>query len=403
MPLIAGLLAAISTLLTLRLLVLIGAAAAHLLRWKPPAPGPLPPLAVLVPAFNEERVLEGTVRSLLASDHPDFEVIVVDDGSKDRTAEIARSLAALPRVKAVILERNGGKSAALNAGVAATDRAHLVTVDADTVLLPDTLRRLAERLGEPGVDAVAANVKVGNRTRWLTRWQSLEYIIGLNLHRRALATLGCITTIPGAACAVRRDAVLAVGGWSADTVVEDTDLTLALLEARKRIVFEPFAVALTEAPDTVAGLFRQRTRWARGYLQCLWKHRRSFLRPDALGLFGLPDLLLVNVLFYLLIPASLPGVYALLTPVGPWGFVAGLVSFVWLDMAIAAATIRVDREDSRDLIQVPLRRLLWPWFLLVVFLVALGRTIRRSTVWGQPARRGALADTTRDGAPDILR
>ena len=180
-------------------------------------------------------------------------------------------------------------------------------------------------------------------------------------------------------------------------------LTLSLLAAGRRIVFEPSAVALTEAPDTLQGLFRQRTRWARGYLQCLWKHRGGFFRGGTPGWFGLPDLLLVNVLFYLLVPLSAPGVWALLTPAGPLAFAAALTSFVGLDLVLAAGAVLVDREDPRDLAQVPLRRLLWPWFLVAVFVTAVARTLRRSAVWGQPARIGQLADAARRGVTTVLR
>lgn len=398
-----GFLAAVSTLVTLRLALLLGASAVQLLRARRPPLAPLPRATVLVPAFNEVRVLEGTVTSLLRSDHPAFEIRVVDDGSTDGTGALAHTLAARdPRVRALVLPRNGGKAAALNAGIAASEGEHVVTVDADTLVAPETIRRLCEALG-PGVDAAASNVKVGNRGRWLTAWQSVEYIVGLNLHRRAQDALGCITTIPGAACAFRRDALQRVGGFSSDTVVEDTDLTLALLAAGRRVVYEPRAIAYTEAPDTVRGLFRQRTRWARGYLQCIVKHRRSFLRMDALGLFGMPDLLFVNVLVYGLVPLGVPGLLALLLPAGPGAFFGALTSFFALDLALAAAAYTVDREAYRELVHVPARRLLWPWFLLVVFVVAVTRTLRGGGGWGKPDRRGELADAARAGRAGVVR
>jgi cellulose synthase/poly-beta-1,6-N-acetylglucosamine synthase-like glycosyltransferase len=402
-----ALLVAISALLTLRLLLLLGAAAVELARrrrapW--PLDGNLPRASVVVPAFNEERVLEGTVASLLASNHPDLEILLVDDGSTDATATIARALAARhPSVRALVQPQNGGKSAALNAGIAVATGVHIVTVDADTLLHPDALRRLCAPLLVPGVDAVASNVKVGNRLRWINLWQSLEYVVGLNLHRRAQAALGCITTIPGAACAFRRDALVDVGGFSSDTVVEDTDLTLSLLEAGKRIVFQPAAVAYTESPDTLAGLFRQRTRWARGYLQCLWKHRRSFFRRDVLGWFGMPDLLLVNVLFYGLVPLSLPAVASILGAVGWQAAVVGVAGLFAVDLALAAGAYLVDGEDLREVRHVPLRQVLWPWFLLAVFFVAVWRFASGAKGWGTPARTGELAEAGKGGRTGVVR
>ncbi|MDP2314765.1 MAG: glycosyltransferase family 2 protein [Pseudomonadota bacterium] len=402
------LLAAISTLVTLRLGILLVAAAVELGRRRRvplPLDGDLPRASVIVPAFNEERVLEGTVASLLACDHPDLEILLVDDGSTDGTAALARALAARhPNVRALVQPQNGGKSAALNAGIAVATGAHVVTVDADTLLHPTALRRLCAPLLLPGVDAVASNVKVGNRLRWLNIWQSLEYVVGLNLHRRAQAALGCITTIPGAACAFRADALAAVGGFSSDTVVEDTDLTLTLLEAGKRVVFQPAAVAYTESPDTVAGLFRQRTRWARGYLQCLWKHRRSFFRRDVLGWFGMPDLLFVNVLVYVLVPLSLPALLSIFTSVGWSAVVGGLAGLFVVEVALAAGAYLVDGEDLREVVHVPARQLLWPWFLLGVFVVAVWRfVVGGAQAWGQPARRGSLADAGKVGKTGVLR
>jgi glycosyltransferase involved in cell wall biosynthesis len=400
-----ALLAAISALVSLRLAVLLVAAGVGLARERrraaTPLPAELPPLVVLVPAYNEVRVLEGTVASLLASDHPAFTVCVVDDGSTDGTAPLARRLAAAdPRVRALVREVNAGKAAALNAALAATDAPHVVTVDADTLVAPDALRRLAARLAD--ADAAASNVKVGNRLSWLTTWQSLEYVVGLNLHRRAQAALGCITTLPGAACAFRRAAIVGVGGFSTDTVVEDTDLTLALLAAGRRVVYAPDAVAFTEAPDTLAGLYRQRTRWARGYLQCLWKHRRSFLRADALGIFGMPDLLFVNLLVYALVPLSVPGIVALFAPGGVEPFLAAIGSLFALDLAIAAAAYLVDGERLRELVHAPARRVVWPFFLLVVFAVAVARSVRRATGWGKPVRRGTLAEAGKAGRSGVL-
>ena len=242
------------------------------------------------------------------------------------------------------------------------------------------------------VDAVASNVKVGNRLSWLTTWQSLEYIIGLNVARRAQAAISCITTIPGAACSFRPEALAAVGGFSSDTVVEDTDLTLSLQAAGRTILFQPRALAFTESPDTIAGLFRQRRRWMRGYLQCLWKHRRSFLRFDVLGLFGMPNLLFVHLLMYLLVPLSLPPLLRLMTWTGLEPFLLGLLGLFGLDLALAAMACAADDEDFTQLWHVPLRRLLWPWFLLLVFIGVWGWGLLRGEVpWDKPVRRGLLA------------
>lgn len=383
----------ISGLVTFRLALLVALALIDLRRRRLhplPTRGALPMVTVLIPAFNEEAVIAGTIRSVLASDHPDFEIIVIDDGSSDATHQIA----AAAGVTALKQTDNLGKAAALNAGIAAARGVHIVTVDADTLVAPDTLRLLCVPLLDPSTDAVASNVKVGNRLSWLNIWQSVEYIIGLNVARRAQAAIGCITTIPGAACSFRPEALAAVGGFSSDTVVEDTDLTLSLQADRRTILFQPKALAFTESPDTLVGLFRQRRRWMRGYIQCLWKHRRSFLRLDMLGLFGMPNLLFVHVLMYLLVPLSLPPILRLLTWTAPETLALGLLSLFGLDIVLAAGACLADDEDLTQLLHVPLRRLVWPWFLLSVFVGVWGRGLIRGEVpWDKPPRRGLLADS----------
>lgn len=381
----------ISGMVSLRLALLVALAIVDLRRRRRhpmPTTGALPPVTVIIPAFNEEAVIGGTIRSVQAADHPEVEIIVVDDGSSDATAAIAQ------QAGVVVLQQpvNRGKAAALNAGIAQARGTHLVTVDADTLIAPDTLRLLCVPLLSGDADAVASNVKVGNRLSWLNTWQSIEYIIGLNVARRAQAAISCITTIPGAACSFRPEALAAVGGFSSDTVVEDTDLTLSLQAAGRTILFQPRAQAFTESPDTLAGLFRQRRRWMRGYLQCLWKHRRSFLRLDVLGLFGMPNLLFVHLLMYVLVPLSLPPLFRLMTWTGVEPFLLGLLGLFGLDLALAAMACAADDEDFTQLVHVPLRRLLWPWFLLLVFVGVWGRGLLRGEVpWDKPVRRGLLA------------
>lgn len=211
----------------------------------PPSGAAWPAVAVIVPAFNEERVIDGTIDSLLRGDYPDLRVVVVDDGSTDGTwPRIQAWEARDSRVIGVRQHPNGGKAAALDAGVAAGGTDLVVTVDADTVLEPDAIRRLvAPFLHDPRLGAVAGNVKVGNRRGLVTIFQSIEYVTGLNLGRRTQHLLGCVTTVPGAAAAWRRAAIDAVGGVPGDTRVEDTDLTIAVGRAGWRVVYQPEAVA----------------------------------------------------------------------------------------------------------------------------------------------------------------
>ena len=397
---IDGLLAAAAVLLGLRLGLLVCCSAWDLLRrWRNPEPDappdgqPWPAVTVLIPAYNEERVIEGTVRSAIFCDYPELRVLVIDDGSRDGTLDKARALAQQdPRVAVVAQQPNQGKAAALNAGLAQVETPVVVSLDADTVLVYDSLKRLVLPV-ILGADACSSNLEVGNKRGWLTRWQSVEYVLGLNLTRRAQATIGCITTIPGAAAAFRSDALRGVGGWSGDTRTEDTDLTLAMLQAGCRVVYEPRARALTEAPETLGGLLRQRTRWMHGYLACIWKHRRAFMRADSLGWFGMPNLLLLHLLIFPLFIASIPALVRVVEWTSPGAVLGFLAGYLWLDTALAFACYIADRKPVLEAAWTPVWRLAWPFFLLVVFFRTWARVItRREVPWEKADRVGALAD-----------
>ena len=208
-----------------------------------------PPVSIVVPAFNEAVGIERTVRSLAASDYPELEILVVDDGSTDGTAEIVDGLG-LPQVT-VLRQPNAGKPAALNHGIEEARHDIVVMVDADTIFEPKTIGHLVQAFRSPEVGAVSGNTKVGNRRGLLGRWQHIEYVMGFNLDRRLYDVLQCMPTVPGAIGAFRREALADVGGISGETLAEDTDLTLALGRAGWRVVYEENARAWTEAPATL--------------------------------------------------------------------------------------------------------------------------------------------------------
>src|SRR5690606_7352882 len=203
------------------------------------------------------------LRSLVSSDWPyGLSVIVVDDGSTDDTAEIVARLA-LPGVH-LLRQMNQGKPAALNTGLAVATTEVVVLVDGDTMFQPDTVAELVAPFSDPRVGAVSGNAKVLDRTTLLGRWQHIEYVMGFNLDRRLLASVGAIATVPGAVGGFRTEALREVGGVSDDTIAEDTDLTIALQRARWRVAYQDQAIAWTEAPSTVGDLWRQRYRWCYG-------------------------------------------------------------------------------------------------------------------------------------------
>jgi peptidoglycan-N-acetylglucosamine deacetylase len=264
-----------------------------------------PPLqTVLIPAHNEAKVIVGAVQHILASDYPNLEVIVIDDGSTDGTSALVRDNFSADARVTLITIANGGKAAALNHGLKHARGSVIVAVDADTHFQTDAISRLVRWFEDPAVGAVAGNAKVGNRVNLITRWQALEYVTSQNLERRAFAALGCITVVPGAIGAWRREALEHLSGFPGDTLAEDQDLTIALLKAGYKVLYDSSAVGWTEAPDTVGGLARQRFRWAFGTLQCLWKHRHATFRPrfGTLGMVAMPQTWLFQFLLSMVAP-----------------------------------------------------------------------------------------------------
>jgi peptidoglycan-N-acetylglucosamine deacetylase len=265
-----------------------------------------PRVAVLIPAYNEEKVIERTIHGALDSDYPNLRVIVIDDGSKDRTLEIARRTFAAEEAAGRVLiltKPNGGKAEALNFGLEHIGDAEIfVGIDADTIIAPDAIARLVPHFLNPKVAAVAGNAKVGNRVNLWTRWQALEYITSQNFERRALNTMGAVSVVPGAIGAWRVEPVREAGAYHVDTVAEDADLTMALLRNGYRVEYEDRALAFTEAPTSANALMRQRFRWSFGILQAVFKHKKVFARKGALGFVALPNILIFQILLPLVSP-----------------------------------------------------------------------------------------------------
>ncbi len=354
----------------IRLVLHLVAARLHLRRvrqrWRRPLRY-LGPVTVVVPAFNESANIAATVRSLVASDYPEVWVLVVDDGSTDGTAGVVRRLG-LPRV-GVISQANAGKPAALNIGIRHARTNLLVLVDGDTVLEPTAIGRLVQPLQDRDVGAVSGNTKVANRRGLLGRWQHLEYVMGFNLDRRMFEVGECLPTVPGAIGAFRRDALTDVGGVPADTLAEDTDLTMAILRAGWRVVYEESAIAWTEAPATLRQLWRQRYRWCFGTMQAMWKHRRGILERGGggrLGRRGLAYLLIFQIALPLAAPAvDVYAVYGLaFLPVGQ--VAAVWLGFLLLQSITAGYALRLDRESLRPLWTLPLQQVVYRQLMYLV-------------------------------------
>jgi peptidoglycan-N-acetylglucosamine deacetylase len=278
-----------------------------------------PRVAVLIPAYNEEKVIARTIRSVLMSNYKNIRIIVIDDGSKDSTYQIASETYAKEIAAGrltVLTKPNGGKADALNFALNQTDEDIYVGIDADGVIAHDAITRLVCHFANPHIGAVAGNAKVGNRVNLWTRWQALEYITSQNFERRALDLFDVVMVVPGAIGAWRTAAVKAGGGYHPDTVAEDADLTMNLLEQGYAVIYEDQALAFTEAPINADGLARQRFRWSFGILQAVFKHRGAIANRRAMGLFALPNILI----FQILLP--------LVSPLIDLMFVAGVIHYI---------------------------------------------------------------------------
>ena len=237
-----------------------------------------PKISIIIPAYNEEAVIQDSLSSLLQLDYPDYEVIMIDDGSSDKTVAIARRILSKhtatnnssPSLR-IITQTNSGKSSALNTGLRHALGEIIMCVDSDSRLATDSLKWGVEHFSDPRVAAVAGHVEVANSDHWLTRFQQLEYLISQNFVRRGLAWAGIVTVIPGPVGLFSRQVIEEIGGYSEDKnlFAEDADLTVRILAKGYRIVSEDRMIASTEAPEEVYPLLRQRYRWKRGIYQAL--------------------------------------------------------------------------------------------------------------------------------------
>jgi len=264
-----------------------------------------PRVAVLIPAYNEEKVIARTIRSVMMSNYKNLRIVVIDDGSRDNTYEVAtrtyQDQIASGRLT-VLTKPNGGKADALNYALERIDEDIYVGIDADGVIAHDAITNLVPHFANPKIGAVAGNAKVGNRVNLWTRWQALEYITSQNFERRALDLFDVVMVVPGAIGAWRTAPVRNGGGYHTNTVAEDADLTMNILEQGYSVIYEDCALAFTEAPVNVDGLMRQRFRWSFGILQAIFKHRGAIAKHRAMGLFALPNILIFQILLPLVSP-----------------------------------------------------------------------------------------------------
>jgi len=366
-------------------------------------------VSVLIPCFNEEAVIVSSIRRILASNWPNLEVLVLDDGSKDETAaRVAEAFGTNDRVRLMSFP-NGGKARALNKGLVEAKGEIVVALDADTQFPPETIGRLARWFKDPKIGAVAGNALVGNRVNLITRWQALEYVTAQNLERRALSALNVITVVPGAVGAWRRAAVEALGGFPDETLAEDQDLTLAVQRAGWMVAFDADARAYTEAPHTVKGLLKQRFRWSFGTLQCVWKHRKALFntKRPVLGFVALPQVWLFQIILALVAPlVDLAVIFAVAWAFHDWWahraewndslLIQTLLywaAFVLVDLSAAALGMAFEKNAPwGDIVWLPVQRFGYRQLMYYVVVKAVITAVNGPEVgWGKLDRQGSVA------------
>ena len=360
--------------------------------------GYYPFISIIVPVFNEGIVLRLSIESLLDIDYPNYEIIIVNDGSTDNTAFVGESLVGNQKGKnglvkiSLINKPNGGKAKALNAGIQYSEAQFVLCMDGDSQLSPNTLRMAVRHFIDPAVGAVAGNVKVQNRKKILTDLQALEYLEGLNMARSAQGFIQMVNIIPGPIGLFRKTALREAGFYSSDTFAEDADVTLKILAHGWRIIYEPNAIAYTEAPVTIYQLLKQRYRWTRGILQAIRKHKRYLFNPTV----NFNNSLIMWSMFYeaLVWPAMNIFVNLYFITVAIFYGLSSFIFLWWIGIAVldlmsAIYCIAAEKEEFR---LVPYAIIYRVVFILLIDVTKAMATLEEfigvSMTWGKLERTG---------------
>lgn len=365
-----------------------------------PTTGFFPFVSIIVPVYNEEKVVAQSVKSLLELNYSNYEIIIVNDGSTDSTKEVAEAIVGYQKGKltdvkvSLISKPNGGKAQALNAGIKYSKAEIVLCMDGDSQLSPDSIKVAVRHFSNPEIGAVAGNVKVINRGKLLTDLQALEYIEGLNMARSAQSFVHLVNIIPGPIGLFRKKAIEEAGFYSSDTFAEDADLTLKILANGWKIYYEPNSISYTEAPEKLHELLKQRYRWTRGIIQSIRKHKKLMINPT----INFGDTFIMWTMAYealiwpvMNIAANLFFIVAAIF----FGFTS-LIFFWWaglalLDLVTALYCIAVEKEEFR---LVPYSLIYRMVFILIIdvskVMSAIEEFLGIKMSWGKLERVGAL-------------
>lgn len=356
----------------------------------------LPMVSLVVPAYNEGVVIQAALRSLLVLDYPNYEIIVIDDGSTDDTYEKALEVARASREISirVVTKRNGGKAEALNTGMSLARGEFILNMDGDAKLSNNTIRACVRHFDNPRIGAVAGNVKVINRENIWSNIQALEYVEGLAMARKAQSFLRVVNIIPGPLGMFRKSVLQQVGGYDHDTFAEDCDLTLKILMKGWHIAYEPTAISWVETPSRLLNLLKQRYRWTRGILQATSKHKAALWQPRKAGVncFILWYMLFEGIMWpFSTILANVFFIY-----IGLSYGLASLLFFWWLqltilDLVAAVYCVIIEEEQPSLIIYAVMFRL---FYITIIDISKVFATIEEwrghTMTWGKLEREGKL-------------
>jgi biofilm PGA synthesis N-glycosyltransferase PgaC len=360
-----------------------------------------PLVTVIVPAYNEEQNLGKLLDTLVDQSYPNLEILVVNDGSTDHTAQVARDYRRSGVQLLDLPPPNSGKHAALNYGLTLANGGIVIVMDADGLVEHNCVTRMVAAMQNPRIAAVAGNVKVANRISLLTKVQALEYIRDINVPRRAFDLLDISIVIPGPLGAFRKEYIRDVGGYDPDTVAEDFDTTVKVHKARDGVIAGvrnvTDAVSYTEAPERIRDLVKQRKRWYGGMTQTVIKHADRKLATHVgtysqaavpylyLTLFAVPILELGMT--------SIGLVMAILT-----GFLWYIVAFIvysLLESLTSLLALRLDKEDIRLVVYSPLFVLGYRQFLDLIRIYAFYEIMRGRMKWTRSDRYGNIQEKSK--------
>lgn len=360
--------------------------------------GFFPFVSIIVPVYNEEKVVKNSIKSLLELDYSNYEIIIVNDGSNDKTKQVAESLVGFQKglrgnIKVSLIDKpNGGKSSALNAGIKHSKAEIVLCMDGDSQLSPDSITIAVRHFTNPEIGAVAGNVKVLNRKKMFTDLQALEYIEGLNMARSAQSLVKLVNIIPGPIGLFRKKAIEESGYYSDETFAEDADLTLKILANGWNIYYEPNSISYTEAPEKLSQLLKQRYRWTRGILQSIRKHKKLMFNPT----INFGDTFILWTMFYeaLIWPAMNIAANLFFIVAAIFFGLASLIFFWWaglafLDLVTALYCVAVEKEEFRLVGYSLIYRM---FFILIIDVSKLMSTIEEflgiRMTWGKLERVG---------------